>query len=83
LEGGGLLRKDLTPKEVYHRSRRLIRDEWRTQFEGITDDRGTVKLRGFHGRYKAVIEKGEVRKETAFELSPGKPVELTVIVSDQ
>ncbi len=83
LEGGGLLRKDLTPKEVYDRVQRLIREEWRTQFEGITDGSGAVKFRGFHGRYKAVIEKGEVRKEVAFELSPGKPVELTVILSDQ
>jgi len=78
LKGGGLLRKDLTPKEVYHRIRRLVREEWRTRFSGVTDAEGQAKFRGFHGKYELIVEAKGARKKVEFELSPGKSAEITV-----
>lgn len=81
LKGGGLLRKDLTPKEVYQRVRRLVREEWRTRFDGVTDAKGQVKFRGFHGKYKLTVEARGMRETREFDVSPGKAVRLTVTLS--
>jgi GH35 family endo-1,4-beta-xylanase len=78
LEGGGLLHKDLTPKEVYQRIRRLVREEWRTRFDGLTDAEGKVKFRGFHGKYKLTVEAKGIRESREFEISPGKPARITI-----
>jgi endo-1,4-beta-xylanase len=78
LEGGGLLRKDLTPKEVYHRIRRLVREEWRTRFNGLTDAKGQAEFRGFHGKYMATVEAKGMKKEAEFEIEANKPAEVTV-----
>ena len=58
LPGGGMLRKDLSPKPVYDRLKRLIHREWTTRAAGPTDRTGTFRFRGFHGTYRVTVEAG-------------------------
>ncbi len=51
LNGGGLLRADLSPKPAYTALERLVRETWRTRAEGRTDGNGSFAFRGFHGTY--------------------------------
>jgi hypothetical protein len=55
LPGGGMLRKDLTPKPVYTALHKLITEEWHTHAEGKTDKRGEFSFRGFYGTYHVVV----------------------------
>ncbi|MEA3366832.1 MAG: endo-1,4-beta-xylanase [Planctomycetota bacterium] len=56
LPGGGLLRKDLSPKPAYERLRRLIHEEWTTRAAGPTDRTGAFRFRGYHGTYRVTVE---------------------------
>jgi endo-1,4-beta-xylanase len=56
LEGGGLLRKDFTPKPAYHRLRKLIHDEWSTKVVAKTDADGIVAFTGFRGEYRITVK---------------------------
>jgi len=80
LKGGGLLRRDLTSKGVYHRVQRLVREEWRTRFQGVTDTKGRTAFRGFHGKYQLTVEARGAKQIREFELNPGKPVQVTVSI---
>jgi len=51
LEGGGLIRKDMSPKPAYAALRKLIREQWATKSEGKTDKDGEFSFRGFCGHY--------------------------------
>ncbi|HUU10652.1 MAG TPA: endo-1,4-beta-xylanase [Phycisphaerae bacterium] len=78
LEGGGLLRKDLSPKPAYDALWRLIHRQWRTQVEGRTDGTGGLALRGFLGRYRVTVEFGGATKEAEFDLTKAGPNAWTV-----
>ena len=56
--GGGMLRKDLSPKPVYEALRKLIREEWQTKAEGLTDAAGRFAFNGFRGTYKVTATAG-------------------------
>ncbi|MEE8452954.1 MAG: endo-1,4-beta-xylanase [Thermoguttaceae bacterium] len=56
LEGGGMLRADLSPKPVYNELKRLIHDEWKTRASGKTDAKGNFAFRGFHGTYRVRVK---------------------------
>jgi len=68
LEGGGLLRKDLTPKPAYTALKKLIHEQWTTRTEGTTDETGTFSFRGFHGEYVAKVTRDESTVEQQFRL---------------
>jgi GH35 family endo-1,4-beta-xylanase len=74
LQGGGLLRKDMTPKPVYDALRKLIHEDWHTRVEAKTDAEGRVAFRGFFGRY-ALSAAGS---KTGFHLAKGEKAEVTV-----
>jgi len=74
LPGGGMLRRDMTPKPVYDALRRLIHETWHTRVEGKTDGEGRLAFRGFFGRY-AVSAAGAMAE---FHLTKGEKGELTV-----
>lgn len=38
-------------KPAFERIRKLIHDDWKTSFEGVTDDEGHLELEGFYGSY--------------------------------
>jgi len=48
----GIYDTDLNPKLVYHELDRLINKEWKTNLKVRTDSNGTVKFRGFKGKYR-------------------------------
>jgi len=56
LEGGGLLRKGLSPKPIYDRIRKLVRGEWRTNADSTTDAEGKAALRAYRGDYEVTVE---------------------------
>ena len=78
LEGGGLLRKDLSPKPAYDALWRLIQREWRTKVEGRTDGTGELAFRGVRGTYRVQVEFGGRKKEAEFVLAKDGPNEWTV-----
>lgn len=56
LQGGGLLDKDLNPKPVYTRLKKLIREEWMTRNLSLkTDHKGKAAFRGFYGQYEIIL----------------------------
>ena len=55
LTGGGMLRKDLSPKPVYTALHKLIHQEWTTRVSGQADANGSLRFRGFFGRYSVRV----------------------------
>ena len=58
LAGGGMLRKDLSPKPVYNSLMTLLHKTWRTQTQGVTDEAGRFRFRGFLGQYDVTATAG-------------------------
>ncbi|MBE3068726.1 MAG: endo-1,4-beta-xylanase [Planctomycetes bacterium] len=83
LEGGGLLRKDLSPKPAYDALWRLIRREWKTKAEGRTDGTGAYGFRGVRGTYRVQVEFGGRKKEAEFVLAKDGPNTWTVNLDEQ
>ena len=81
LPGGGMLRKDMSPKPVYDQLKRLIHDEWKTKASGATDTSGRFAFRGFSGSYRIVIEMPGSAVERTLHLKRGEARELTVTLS--
>jgi hypothetical protein len=84
LAGGGLLRKDLSPKPAFDSLRRLIHEEWRTKAEGRTDGSGEFTFRGFAGRYEVTATAGEKdakgRLDLRIDPRGGKPATCLLTV---
>ncbi|MBR5308565.1 MAG: endo-1,4-beta-xylanase [Clostridia bacterium] len=52
---GALCRFDMSEKPAYKVLRKLIREEWHTEAETVTDEYGKASFRGFYGDYDAEI----------------------------
>ena len=79
LEGGGLLRKDLSPKPAYVALQKLIRGQWMTRAGGQTDEHGTWSFRGFRGDYVVRVQRaGGAPVEQRFHLGRNEPHTFTV-----
>ncbi len=76
----GLLFEDMTPKPAYLALQNLIRREWRTQAEGVTDADGVFRFRGFHGSYLVSTENDRADSgiQSAITLEPGKTAGQTI-----
>jgi len=61
----GLLRKDMSAKPAYDLLLKLIRHQWWTRTEGVTDAQGKVELRAFYGDYRVSAEVPENHKTSA------------------
>jgi len=61
LPGGGLVTEQYRPKPVYNRLKRLIREQWRTRINALTDSSGRVQFRGFYGDYLMKMQTPEGR----------------------
>lgn len=57
----GLVRKDNTTKPAYHELKRLIHEEWHTEADLRTDEKGTVLLEGFKGEYEITLQEQTMR----------------------
>ena len=71
LPGGGMLRKDLSPKPVYEALRKLIHEQWHTKVAAKTDANGEVSLRGFYGQYAIDAETANARARADVSLARG------------
>jgi GH35 family endo-1,4-beta-xylanase len=78
IPGGGMLRRDLSPKPVYEQLKRLIHEEWKTKASGTTDGEGRFSVRGFWGTYKVVVAIRGKTVEKQFHLEKGKANEITI-----
>ena len=81
LKGGGLLRKDLSPKKVYAVLKKLIHDEWSTRRTGKSDPAGRFAFRGFHGTYAVTVTAGGKTTKTEFHLGKKGPSTFTVTLA--
>ncbi len=82
LEGGGLLRKDLSPKPAYLALRKLIRDQWVTKLKVRTDQDGTCSFRGFCGYYVLRITQAGKDREQAFQVGPQDHAVVPIILRE-
>ncbi|MDR3266009.1 MAG: hypothetical protein LBT24_00350 [Tannerella sp.] len=51
-----MLNSDLTPKPVYNRLKKLIKEDWATNTSLITDANGKAVVRAFHGSYTVELK---------------------------
>lgn len=70
----GLLFDDMRPKPAYHVLHDIIRREWRTRTEGVTDADGCFRFRGFHGSHVISTESGNADSgiQSSITLVPGQ-----------
>ena len=73
LEGGGLLRSDLSPKPAYDRLKKLIREDWHTKARGVTGKDGGFSFRGYHGTYDVQVSLDGSRVRGTLAVSKGEP----------
>jgi len=78
-EGGGMVRKDLTPKPAYEALKELIHNKWKTKTTGTSDGEGRFGFRGFRGEYVAKVSVGGKVTEQKFRVGEEeKAVEVRV-----
>jgi endo-1,4-beta-xylanase len=74
---GAMLRRDWSTKPNYHAWRQLVFSDWWTNSKLVSDNRGSVQLRGFLGEYRATVEENGQRKVVEFSLpKQGAAVEI-------
>jgi GH35 family endo-1,4-beta-xylanase len=78
LQGGGMLRADLSPKPVYTALRKLIHQEWQTKLRGRTGADGEYRFRGFHGAYLVKARIGGRTAEAKRRLTKGAKNQWTI-----
>jgi len=66
----GLFTRDMEPKPSFFALDKLINHEWKTRLTVKADEGGTVKFRGFKGRYRVTwTDASGVTKNAEFKLS--------------
>lgn len=66
---GGLLRFDMTEKPGFKTLKKLIREDWMTNAQIVTDEDGYATLRGFHGEYALTVHANEKASVHNFHMS--------------
>jgi GH35 family endo-1,4-beta-xylanase len=66
---GGLLRFDMSEKPGFKVLKKLIREEWMTNTQVVTDEDGYATLRGFHGEYELTVNAGDKNAAQAFHMT--------------
>ena len=64
----GLIGFDMSEKPAFKVLKKLIRDEWMTRTQLVTDEEGYATLRGFHGEYGLTVRAHERTSVHAFHL---------------
>jgi GH35 family endo-1,4-beta-xylanase len=73
LPGIGLIDEKGEPKPAYKMLERLIKQEWKTKIDDITNEQGIYNFRGFFGDYEVeVMFKTKSLKQAKFALQTGK-----------
>lgn len=77
----GWLRRDMSPKPVYHRMRELIKDKWWTKENGVTNSNGQWHTRAYFGDYKLHIRLSSgYTKTESLSLKKGAENNFKIIV---
>jgi hypothetical protein len=80
-EGGGLLRRDLSPKPAHRVLQKLIGVNWHTRADGVTDSEGSFSFRGYRGTYRVAVRvAGEAAKVASFSLHPQPGMVAPVLI---
>lgn len=66
---GGLIDDNFDPKDSYRALDRLINHEWKTRLAAKTDAQGTLKFRGFCGKYDVKVTEGGATRQFEITLS--------------
>ncbi|MBS1813810.1 MAG: endo-1,4-beta-xylanase [Acidobacteria bacterium] len=66
---GGLLRKDLSPKQSFIVLQNLIQKEWHTDGNSNADADGTAIFKGFYGEYEVTVTEGGHTTRQAIHLT--------------
>ena len=76
----GFLRKDMTPKPMYHELKKLIKGKWWTQTSKKVSSDGTVQFRGFLGDYDVAVKDGDRILKGTFRLDTGEAEPIEVLL---
>lgn len=76
----GFLRKDMTPKPMYHELKELIKGKWWTQTSKKVSSGGTVEFRGFLGEYEVMIKDGDRELKGTFRLDKDEAGPIDVVL---
>ena len=68
----GLLRKDKTPKPMYHELKKRDKGKWWTTAKLKADANGVARFRGFLGDYKVTVSVVGKKVTGQFTLAKGK-----------
>jgi len=82
LDGGGMLRKDMSPKPVYTALKELIRKRWTTKTEEKTDPDGKFSFAGFHGEYLVRISRNGKVIEQSFHVRRQERNTINIILAN-
>lgn len=77
---GGVRRFDLSEKPASKVLKNLFQKEWHTETDGITDDGGIAKLRGFYGDYEAEIIYDGKSTKTIIPISSKRNNEYEIVL---
>lgn len=80
--GGGLIDKNLEPKESFTTLDQLINHEWRTRENGKTFDNGIFHFRGFYGTYRIKVKHGKIEQEYEINISKDGDVHKTLVMNE-
>jgi len=73
----GILRRDMSPKPVFHALRNLIKGRWWTAASGQTDKDGRWQVSAFHGTHRLSVRLPDGREATRIvETGPEGPREI-------
>lgn len=64
---GGLVDGDLHPKPAYRALEKLVNGAWRTKAQVRSDAQGLAAFRGFYGRYRVTVSRGD--RTRTFDIS--------------
>lgn len=81
-QGGGMYRRDWSPRPMAEAYERLVLGEWWTREKGVTDDTGEWSTRGFLGRHRVRVTVGETTQTMEVDLTEsGDGVREVVVVA--
>ncbi|MBD3265790.1 glycoside hydrolase family 10 [bacterium] len=79
---GGLMDEDLEPKQSYQVLDQLINQEWKTEFEGETNDIGRAIFHGFYGPYTITVETDQGKQDYTINHSSDTSGHHTIVIED-
>ena len=62
----GLFTREMNPKPAYYALSELVEREWKTNLELTPDSNGTIKFRGFKGKYRISWKDANGKEKSAY-----------------